>query len=161
MESFEYKPNKSYSTYLITMGFFAASLFVFNFINFRENTFIYTVLVFISVLSWIIYNSFFNTKEKYFLVFESNALTLPSKVTASGLKESIDYKYIKTATLFDGDIQNPKRPGYKGLELIFERVENIEETIFLQKNYFEPYQYNKIIDLLNLKLKEVSQHLKE
>jgi len=61
------------------------------------------------------------------------------------------YRDIKSLTIFDGDIRNQKRPGYKGLEIIFERVENIEEVCFLQKHYFEESEYEEIINILNSK----------
>ncbi len=155
MQSFEYKPNKSYSTYLISMGLLVSFLFIFNIVGFRENTFVFTIVVFISVFSWIIFKTFAKDKEKQLLTFEEDSLTLPAKATQSQTVETVMYRDIKSSTFFDGDIRNQKRPGHKGLEITFERVEGIEEVCFLQKTHFEFEEYEAIIQLLNEKIKEL------
>ena len=154
MQTFEYRPNKSYSTYLISVGLLLSFLVIFNVISFRENTFALTIFVFVSVFGWIVYNSIFHTKKKFFLVFDETSLELPAKVTMSGKKETIMYRDLKSAQLFVGDIRNQKRPGHTGLELIFERVEHVEEVCFLQKNHFEDDEYQQIISLISKQVEE-------
>jgi len=145
MKVFEYKLNKSYSTYLTAMSLVVIFIFIFNGMSLQRDSLLLTIIIFMIVSSWIFYMSFSSRKKRSFLEFKEKHLNFPGQVTGSGKDELIPLTSINSIEVLNGDLHHKKRPGFTGIEVFFERVENIQESVFLQKKYFEENEYETII----------------
>ena len=157
MKTIEYKFNKSYSTIIVCVGLLSLFLFLFQFINFRENTLVFTIAIFLMVFLGSVYGAFFHTKYVPVIKFLEDRIELPAKLTRIKKNDQIMHRDFKSLKLFDGDISNQERPGYTGIELTFERVENIDEVVFFQRKYLEEKEYQDLFETLSLIISSVSK----
>lgn len=148
MKIIEYKFNKSYSTILVSAGLLGLFLLLFQFINFRENTLILTVVTFFIVFLGTIYGAFFYSKKVPVIRFLEDRIELPLVLSTTDRVDQIMYRDFKSLKLFEGDISNRERPGYTGIELKFERVEHLDEVVFFQRKYLEEQEYQDLIESL-------------